>query len=140
MSATRPSTANASSNNEQGIATLNMLKSPVEVYNPAFPIYSTATGAPIRVAGNLVGADMWGSSLGGPTDGEAGVAEATTATTAMFLGGGDMPASTLWWDGFTISTNIPDGIRGRPSSRSSAASRTRRSWRTTIRRPAVGRE
>ncbi|MGR3491979.1 MAG: ABC transporter substrate-binding protein [Shimia sp.] len=106
-----PGTANASVNNEQGLASLNMLKSLVEFSNPDFLTYNTATVAPIWEAGNLAMAAMWGSSMGGLMDdegAEAGVAEATIATNAMFVGGGDTPASTLWWDGFTISANISD--------------------------------
>ncbi|MEM6477634.1 MAG: extracellular solute-binding protein [Pseudomonadota bacterium] len=106
-----PGTAVASVNNAQGIATLEMLKALSEYSNPDFLTYNTATVAPLWEAGSLAMAAMWGSSMGGLMDAEGaeeGVAENTVATNAMFVGGGDVPASTLWWDGFTISKNISD--------------------------------
>ncbi|MEM1374851.1 MAG: extracellular solute-binding protein [Pseudomonadota bacterium] len=106
-----PGTAVASVNNEAGIATLNMLKALLDYSNPDFLTYNTATVAPIWEAGNLAMAAMWGSSMGGLMDDEGaepGVAENTVATNAMFVGGGDTPSSTLWWDGFVISKNISD--------------------------------
>ncbi len=98
-------------NNEQGVATLNMLKSLMEYSNPDFLTYNTAAVAPIWEAGNLAIAQMWGSSMGGLTDDEGStpeVTENTMATGAPTVGGGATPASTLWWDGFTIAKNISD--------------------------------
>lgn len=104
-------TAEPSVNNEQGVATLNMLKSLMEFANPDFLTYNTATVAPIWEAGNLAMAEMWGSSVGGLTDDEGSTPEITENTVAVgapTVAGGSMPASTLWWDGFTIAKNISD--------------------------------
>ncbi len=104
-------TAEPAVNNEQGVATLNMLKSLMEYSNPDFLTYNTAAVAPIWEAGNLAIAQMWGSSMGGLTDDEGStpeVIENTMATGAPTVGGGSTPASTLWWDGFTIAKNISD--------------------------------
>ena len=60
----KPGTAEASVNNAQGIATLNMLKSLTEYSNPDFLTFNTATVAPIWELGNLAMAVMWGSSVG----------------------------------------------------------------------------
>jgi len=104
-------TAEPAVNNEQGVATLNMLKSLMEYSNPDFLTYNTAAVAPIWEAGNLAIAQMWGSSMGGLTDDEGStpeVIENTMATGAPTVGGGSTPSSTLWWDGFTIAKNISD--------------------------------
>ena len=36
------------------------------------------------------------------------VANNTDIAGPMTVGGGSTPASTLWWDGFTVSKNISD--------------------------------
>ena len=54
---------------------------------------------------------MWGSRGGSVLDNE-GSTEAITSTTVLAAaptwGGGSTPASTLWWDGFTVAKNISD--------------------------------
>lgn len=107
----KPGTAEAAVNNEQGVATLNMLKALTELSNPDFLTYNTAEVVPIWKAGNLAIAQMWGSSGGEILAGEGsaeGVQENTMLTSAPTVGGGDQPASSLWWDGFTIAANISD--------------------------------
>jgi maltose-binding protein MalE len=104
-------TAEPAVNNEQGVAALNMLKSLMEYSNPDFLTYNTAAVAPIWEAGNLAIAQMWGSSVGGLIDEEGStpeITENTMAAGAPTVGGGSTPASTLWWDGFTIAQNISD--------------------------------
>lgn len=106
-----PGTAEPAVNNETGIATLNMLKSLVEYSNPDFLTYNTATVAPIWEAGNLAIAQLWGSAGGQLLDDEGSSEEVVSNTVligAPTVGGGDRPASTLWWDGFTIAANISD--------------------------------
>ena len=107
----KPGTAEPSVNNETGVATLNMLKSLTEHSNPDFLTYNTATVAPIWEAGNLALAQMWGSSMVQLLDDEGStpeVVENTVPVGAMTVAGGSSPASSLWWDGFTIATNISD--------------------------------
>lgn len=104
-------TAEPAVNNEQGVATLNMLKSLMEYSNPDFLTYNTAAVAPIWEAGNLAMAEMWGSSMGQLIDDEGSTAEIagnTAPVGAPTVAGGSTPASTLWWDGFTIAKNISD--------------------------------
>ena len=104
-------TAEPSVNNEQGVATLNMLKSLMEYSNPDFLTYNTAAVAPIWEAGNLALAEMWGSSMGQLIDDEGSTPEIagnTVPVGAPTVAGGSTPASTLWWDGFTIAKNISD--------------------------------
>ena len=104
-------TAEPAVNNELGVATLNMLKSLMEYSNPDFLTYNTATVAPIWEAGNLAMAEMWGSSVGQLIDDEGSTPEIAANTMpvgAPTVAGGSTPASTLWWDGFTIAKNISD--------------------------------
>jgi len=104
-------TAEVSINNEQGIATLNMLKALSEYMNPDFLTHdSNATSAEWK-AGNVAIMNMWGSRVG-PLKSEeeavAGVAENTDIAGPMTVGGGSTPATTLWWDGWTVAKNISD--------------------------------
>lgn len=104
-------TAEPAVNNEIGLATLNMLKSLMEYSNPDFLTYNTAAVAPIWEAGNLAMAEMWGSSMGQLIDDEGSTPEIAANTIpvgAPTVAGGTIPASTLWWDGFTIAKNISD--------------------------------
>ena len=98
-------------NNEVGLATLNMLKALTEYTNPDFLTYNTATVAPIWEAGNLAIAQLWGSTGGQLLDDEGSTPEVvdnTVLVAAPTVAGGTSPASTLWWDGFTIAKNISD--------------------------------
>ncbi|MFS4580144.1 ABC transporter substrate-binding protein [Phaeobacter sp. C3_T13_0] len=104
-------TAKPAVNNETGIATLNMLKELAGYTNPDFLTYNTSTVAPIWEAGNIAMAQLWGSTGGQLLDDEGSTAEIVSATmpvAAPTVGGGSTPASTLWWDGFTIAKNISD--------------------------------
>ncbi len=104
-------TAEVAINNEQGIATLNMIKSLVDYSNPDYLTYdSNATQAEWE-AGNLALAVMWGSRGGAILDDEGStetVTSNTVLTGAPTWGDGARPASTLWWDGISISTNVSD--------------------------------
>lgn len=107
----KPGTAEASVNNEHGVATLNMLKSLVAYSNPDYLTYdSNATQAEWE-AGNLALATMWGSRGGAVLDDEGSspeVVSGTVLTAAPTWGNGARPASTLWWDGIAISSNVSD--------------------------------
>ena len=107
----KPGTAEPAVNNEIGIATLNMLKALTEYTNPDFLTYNTSTVAPIWEAGNLAIAQLWGSTGGQLLDDEGStpeVVENTVLASAPRVAGGSTPASSLWWDGFTIAKNISD--------------------------------
>ena len=107
----KPGSAEVSVNNAEGLATLNMLKSLMEYSNPDFLTYNTAAVAPLWESGELAMAVMWGSSVGGLKDNEGSTPEVVAATMpagAMTVAGGSTPASSLWWDGFTIAANISD--------------------------------
>ena len=104
-------TPNVSINNEQGVATLNMMKALTEYMNPDFLTHdSNATNAEFR-AGNVAIMNMWGSRAATMTDAEGvpqEVIDGFAIAGPMTVGGGSIPASTLWWDGWTVAKNIPD--------------------------------
>ena len=106
-----PGTAEVSVNNAKGVATLNMMKSLSEYMNPDFLTHdSNATNAEYR-AGNVALMNMWGSRAATLVEAE-GVSQEVKNGFAiagpMTVGGGTMPATTLWWDGWTVSKNISD--------------------------------
>lgn len=102
-------TAEVAINNEAGIKTLNMLKALVEYSNPDFLTFDSNATQASWEAGELALATMWGSRGGAILDDEgssADVVSNTVLSAAPTLGGMGVPASTLWWDGFTISKNV----------------------------------
>ncbi|MFK8081005.1 MAG: ABC transporter substrate-binding protein [Granulosicoccus sp.] len=104
-------TAEVSINNEQGLATLEMMKALSEYMNPDFLTHdSNATNAEFE-AGNTALMNMWGSRIGVLMDDE-GAEEVVYSNVAvgapMTVGGGTTPATTLWWDGWTVAKNISD--------------------------------
>ena len=107
----KPGTAEVAINNEKGVATLNTMKALTEYMNPDFLTHdSNATNAEWE-AGNVALMNMWGSRSIALTDQEGSepvVYENTRVAPPMTVGGGSTPASTLWWDGWTVARNISD--------------------------------
>ncbi|WGI23560.1 extracellular solute-binding protein [Amylibacter sp. IMCC11727] len=103
--------AEVSINNEQGVAALNMMKALSEYMNPDFLTHdSNATSAEWK-AGNVALMNMWGSRVGPLRDTEGSsqeVVDNTAIDAPMTVAGGSTPATTLWWDGWTVSKNISD--------------------------------
>jgi ABC-type glycerol-3-phosphate transport system substrate-binding protein len=106
----KPGSAEVSINNENGVAALNMLKDLVDVSSPDFLTFDSNATQALWEGGQLALATMWGSRGGGILDVEGSSAEVVNST--VLAGAptlmGDNVASTLWWDGFTISANISD--------------------------------
>ncbi len=107
----KPGTAEVSINNEAGVATLNTLKALTEYMNPDYLTHdSNGTSAEWK-AGNVALMNMWGSRVGALREAEGSTAEVVENTSIagpMTVGGGSTPATTLWWDGWTVSKNISD--------------------------------
>ncbi len=106
-----PGTAIVSIEGEKGIATLEMLKALSEIHNPDFSTYDTNVTGPAWLGGEGVLMTRWGSAMGAMIDPESEAPEVSANTAlagALKVGGGDTPASTLWWDGFAIASNISD--------------------------------
>ena len=107
----KPGSAEVSINNAKGVATLEMLKALSGYMNPDFLTHdSNATSAEWK-AGNVAMMNMWGSRMGPLMDPEQStptVVKTTTLGDPMTVGGGSTPATTLWWDGWTVAKNISD--------------------------------
>jgi ABC-type glycerol-3-phosphate transport system substrate-binding protein len=98
-------------NNPKGVAALTMMKSLSAYMNPDFLTHdSNGTSAEWK-AGNAALMNMWGSRTGvlmAKEGNDPKVAENTTVGAPMTVGGGTVPATTLWWDGWTVAKNISD--------------------------------
>ena len=103
--------AKATVNNEKGIAALNMMKALSADMNPDFLTFDSNALQAEFEAGKVAMANFWGSRAGAVTDAEGSTPEVAGAIKfagAPTVGGGTTPATTLWWDGFTIAKNISD--------------------------------
>ena len=104
-----PGTAKPAINNEMGVKALETLKQLTEYAGPDFLTYDSNATDAAWTSGGPAMMVAWGSRAGGLLSGEnAEVASATKVKGAPTVGGGSTPASTLWWDGFTIAKNISD--------------------------------
>jgi len=106
----KPGTAEPSINNAKGVATLNMLKQLADLSNPD---YLTHDSEAIKVeweSGKVGLMTLWASRSGTLLDdeGDAAITAATKLAAPATVGGGSVPAATLWWDGFTLAKNRPD--------------------------------
>ncbi|MEM9433965.1 MAG: extracellular solute-binding protein [Pseudomonadota bacterium] len=106
-----PGTANVTINNAQGVEALEMMKALTEYMNPDYLTHdSNATSAEWE-AGNVALMNMWGSRTGVLMDEEGStpeVYENTTVAGPLTVGDSGVPATTLWWDGWTLAKNISD--------------------------------
>lgn len=106
-----PGSANVAINNAQGVAALEMMKALTDYMNPDFLTHdSNATSAEWE-AGNVALMNMWGSRTGVLMDSEGSapeVYENTKVGGPLTVGDSGVPASTLWWDGWTVAKNISD--------------------------------
>lgn len=107
----RPGTAEAAINNEKGVAALNMMKALSAYMNPDFLTHDNNATAAEWEAGNVALMNFWGSRAVALVDSEGSlpqVHENTRVAPPMTVGGGSIPASALWWDGWTVARNISD--------------------------------
>ncbi|GAA0774397.1 extracellular solute-binding protein [Roseibium denhamense] len=107
----KPGTAEPNVNSEAGVKALEMMKALSAYMNPDFLTHdSNATNAEFR-AGNVALMNMWGSRAATLTSADGvpqEVVDGFAIAGPMTVGGGDTAASTLWWDGWTVSKNISD--------------------------------
>jgi len=106
----KPGSAEVSVNNETGVATLEMLKSLVAFSNPDFLTFDGNVTNNLWSSGEAAIAIQWGSradQMMGTKSIDV-VKENTVVAGMPTVNGGNTPASTLWWDGFTIAKNISD--------------------------------
>ncbi|WP_299750125.1 extracellular solute-binding protein [uncultured Boseongicola sp.] len=107
----KPGTAEPAINNESGVLALNTLKALADLSNPDFLTFDSNATQALWEAGDVAIGQLWGSRATGMLDDEGSneaIVSNTILVSAPTVGGGETPASTLWWDGFTIATNISD--------------------------------
>jgi len=107
----KPGSAVASVNNANGVAALKMIKSLTDYSNPDFLTFDSNATQALWEGGKLAMATMWGSRGSAILDDKGSTSKITSNTVlagAPNVGGGLTPATTLWWDGFTIAKNISD--------------------------------
>ena len=107
----KPGTAEPAIDNQAGIDALNMLKKLTAYSDPDFLTFNSQTTTALWQSGKLALAELWGtqaSSILDVSKSSKDIVDATKLAGAPTVGGGDIPASTLWWDGFTIARNISD--------------------------------
>ena len=106
-----PGTANISINNPQGVATLEMMKALTEYMNPDYLTHDSNGTQAEWEAGNVALMNMWGSRMQNLMDdvgSEPVVYENTKVSGPLMVGDSGVPATTLWWDGWTVAKNVSD--------------------------------
>ena len=104
-------TAKAAISGEAGLKALAMMKSMADTMAPEYMTYDTNSLGTVWEGGGAAMQNMWGSRAGALIDAAGAapdVAADTVLAAAPTVGGGTTPATTLWWDGFTIAQNITD--------------------------------
>nr|WP_254702444.1 extracellular solute-binding protein [Roseivivax sp. THAF197b] len=106
-----PGTAEPAINSPEGVAALNTLKELVEYAHPDHLTQASNETQGLWEAGQAALGIMWGSR-GAPILDDEGSTDEITANTVLSAAPtaepGGVPGATLWWDGFTISTNVSD--------------------------------
>ena len=106
-----PGTAVAAIRNEKALAALDMMKQLTSYMHPDFLTFDLDLVAPQLLQDQTAMANLWGSRGGAildPANAAEGVAGNIALAAAATIGGGSIPASTLWWDGFTLAANQSD--------------------------------
>ncbi len=106
-----PGSAEPAINNETGVAALEMIKQIVSYSNPDYLTFDSNATQAMWESGEVAIATMWGSRGGAILDAEGSTPEVTETTVlaaAPTVAGGSIPATTLWWDGFTIAKHASD--------------------------------
>lgn len=106
-----PGSAEVTVNNVQGVAALETMKALSEYMNPDFLTHDSNATAAEWEAGNVALMNFWGSRTAVLQDAEGStpeVYENTQVSGPLTVGGGSVPATTLWWDGFTVAKNASD--------------------------------
>ena len=107
----KPGTAEPNVNSPAGVAALNSIASLLEYTHPDHLSHASNETQALWEAGQAAMAIMWGSRGAAVLDDEGSTPDVTSNTllsAAPTANGGSIPASTLWWDGITISKNITD--------------------------------
>lgn len=95
--------------NVKGVKALEMMKSLTEYMRPDFLTYTADVIQPMWEANDVAMANLWGSRANAFVNAlRPPIANATRFAAAPTVGGGAIPATTLWWDAFAVAKNIDD--------------------------------
>lgn len=92
-------------------AVLRTMKALTQYMAPDFLSYDADEIKAVYMAGKVAMMDGWASYAGpviDPKGPDPEVAKNTVLAPAPTIDGGTIPAAALWWDGFSIATNISD--------------------------------
>jgi ABC-type glycerol-3-phosphate transport system substrate-binding protein len=106
-----PGGAVVSINNETGVAALEMMARVAEYMNPDYLTFDSNAVQSEWESGSAALSNMWGSRAGNVLNGDVATDEVRDNTVfagPLTVGGGDIPATTLWWDGWAVAKNISD--------------------------------
>lgn len=98
-------------NGPEGIRTLELMKAMSDYMQPEYLTVGADEMKAMYLSGNVAMMNQWASMVSGHIDPEGPapeIGEATLLAPAPTADGGTIPASALWWDGFSIATNISD--------------------------------
>ncbi|MFD1797354.1 extracellular solute-binding protein [Paracoccus aurantiacus] len=97
--------------NDQGVKALEMMKALSAFMGPDYLTFNTNEMS-ARWRDNLAAIENgWGSRAGqaiDPAQTPLEIADATVFAAAPTVGGGTIPATTMWWDGFALARNISE--------------------------------
>ncbi len=99
----------ATLNNEQGVAALEMMKALTAYMDPEYLVSDSTYVQQQFQQGKIAMSNLWASRAGAMDDEKESKVVgkvAMAAAPAAFAGG--KPATTIWWDGVTIASNITD--------------------------------
>jgi len=106
-----PGSAQVSINNHAGVATLEMLKALTAYMNPDYLTHDSNATAAEWMAGNVALMNFWGSrsqALMMPENSAPEVHTNTRVSGPLMVGDSGVPATTLWWDGWTVARTASD--------------------------------
>ncbi|MDG3042338.1 ABC transporter substrate-binding protein [Roseicyclus marinus] len=106
-----PGSAEVTINNEAGVAALEMMAALTEYMNPDFLTHDSNATSTEWMAGNVALMNMWGSRTQVLMEPEGSAPEVHTNTRVggpLMVGDSGVPATTLWWDGWTVAKNASD--------------------------------
>jgi ABC-type glycerol-3-phosphate transport system substrate-binding protein len=106
-----PGTAELAIDNDQGRATLKLMKDLTAYMPPDYLSYDADAMKAAYNSGKVAMMDGWGSYASdviGPTAPDQNIARNTVLAAAPSIDDKGIPAASLWWDGFSIAQNISD--------------------------------
>ena len=106
-----PGTADLTIDNENGLKALEVMRAMTQYMDPDYLTFDANEIQKEYEAGNVAIMNEWGS-LGGAILDDEGAADGVVANTVLAatptIGSSAVPASALWWDGFSIAKNVSD--------------------------------